>query len=315
MTANPVLTVRKLRKTYQGKIPFEAVKGISFELHEGEILGLLGANGAGKTTTIQMLLSTLKPTSGSIVYFGKDFFSHRSEILKQVAFASTYVSLPWKLTIEQNLKVFGMLYGQPKEDLPYVDMLLERFGILHKKKIPLAQLSAGQVTRLMLVKAFMIRPKIALLDEPTASLDPDMAKDVLQFVLEQRDRYGISILYTSHNMPEVAEVCDRVLFMQNGQIIADDVPDVLAKSIGICRMTLQVGDGLKRTLAIAQNLKLTCKTEHRSIEFELDEGQIAILLSALAQAGVIYTHIDIRQQTLEDYFLHIVEQGKKGVDR
>src|SRR4051812_17194186 len=108
---NKILSVSKLRKIYPGKPPFVAVDGISFDLTEGEILGLLGSNGAGKTTTIQMLLSTLKPTSGSIVYFGEDFFSHRSEILKRVAFASTYVSLPWMLTIEQNLNVFARLYG------------------------------------------------------------------------------------------------------------------------------------------------------------------------------------------------------------
>lgn len=312
MPEESVLTVRDLKKVYGGKVPYIAVKGISFDLQKGEILGLLGANGAGKTTTIQMLLSTLKPTSGTISYFGKNFYTHRSEILNQVAFASTYVSLPWKLTIEQNLKVFGRLYGLSNEQIRYGDTLLERFGILHKKTTQLAKLSAGQVTRLMLAKAFMTRPKVALLDEPTASLDPDMAKDVLQFVLEQRDKHGISILYTSHNMAEVTEVCDRALFMQNGKIIADDIPDRLAKSTGISKVTLQVGDGLKRTLSIAKALDLTCKTEHRSIEFELDEEQIAILLSVLAQAGVIYTHIDIRQPTLEDYFLSIVEQGKKA---
>src|SRR5580704_286436 len=111
MSRSIVLSVQNLKKIYPGKIPFTAVEGISFEMKEGEILGLLGSNGAGKTTTIQMLLSTLKPTSGTIAYFGKDFFTHRSEILKHVAFASTYVSLPWMLTIEQNLDVFGRLYG------------------------------------------------------------------------------------------------------------------------------------------------------------------------------------------------------------
>ena len=305
-----LLVVRDLRKVYKGRRPYEAVKGISFDLHEGEILGLLGVNGAGKTTTIQMLLSTLKPTSGTIFYFGKNFFTHRSETLKSIAFASSYVSLPWKLTTQQNLNVFARLYGLSNETLEYADLLLERFGIKGKKHLPLSSLSAGQVTRVMLVKAFMTRPKIALLDEPTASLDPDMAKDVLQFILEERDKNGTAILYTSHNMAEVTAVCDRTLFMQSGQIIADDMPERLAKSVGICRLALQVGDGLKRTLALATALNLPCKTKHRSIEFDLDEENIAMLLSVLAQAGVTYTHIEIRQPTLEDYFLHIAKQEK-----
>src|SRR3990170_3115450 len=125
MTKEKVLSVQNLRKVYPGKVPFVAVDDISFDLHRGEILGLLGPNGAGKTTTIQMLLSTLKPTSGSIVYFGKDFLQHRSAILKHVAFASTYVSLPWMLTVKQNLEVFGRLYGVPvKELFPRMDVLL-----------------------------------------------------------------------------------------------------------------------------------------------------------------------------------------------
>jgi ABC-2 type transport system ATP-binding protein len=304
------LVVKHLKKVYPGKPPFVAVDGITFTLKEGEILGLLGSNGAGKTTTIQMLLSTLKPTSGEILYFGKDFFTHRSEILKKVAFASTYMSLPWQLTVDQNLDVFSRLYGLSKEERrERIPPLLERFGIAGKRKAFIAQLSAGQITRLMLVKAFMIRPKVALLDEPTASLDPDVAKDVIDFVLEQRKKYGTSILYTSHNMAEVSEVCDRVLFMKAGKIVADDLPGNLAKSVSTSRIELQVGDGMKRTTAIAGRLNLQYKIEHRSIELNLDEGQIAAFLSALAEAGVIYTNINILQPTLEDYFLHMV--GKK----
>lgn len=275
-------------------------------------MGLLGSNGAGKTTTIQMLLSTLKPSSGTIHYFGKDFAKHRSEILKRVVFASTYVSLPWMLTVEQNLEVFGRLYGVPKNELTkLMDALLDRFGILSKKKVTVSKLSAGQITRLMLVKAFMVRPKIVLLDEPTASLDPDIAKDVIQFVLEQRDQYGISILFTSHNMVEVSEVCDRALFLQNGRIVADDVPDNLARSVSTAKVQLLVGDGMKRTVAIAEKLKMPYRIEHRYIELELDEGQIANLLTALAKAGVSYTNINIVQPTLEDYFLKMVELGRK----
>jgi ABC-2 type transport system ATP-binding protein len=310
-----VLSVRNLRKVYPGKVPFVAVEGISFDLAPGEILGLLGSNGAGKTTTIQMLLSTLKPTSGEIIYFGKDFFSNRSEVLKKVAFASTYVSLPWMLTVEQNLEVFARLYGLNKQEKKErIDPLLERFGILSKKKSTVSKLSAGQITRLMLVKAFMIRPKVALLDEPTASLDPDIAKDVVQFVLEQRREHGTSILYTSHNMSEVAEVCDRVLFMQSGKIVADDDPEKLARSFSSCKVQLLVGDGLKRTVAIAEKFHLPVQVEHRTIEIQVDESKIATLLHALAEAGVHYTNVNIVQPTLEDYFLHMVEMGKKGRD-
>jgi ABC-2 type transport system ATP-binding protein len=310
MNRNNVLSVKNLKKVYPGKIPFIAVSGISFDLKEGEILGLLGSNGAGKTTTIQMLLSTLKPTSGSIEYFGKDFFKHRSEILTHVAFASTYVSLPWMLTVDQNLEVFGRLYGLTEaERKERTEPLLERFGIAAKRKSNVSQLSAGQITRLMLVKAFMIRPRIALLDEPTASLDPDIAQDVIDFVLEQRKTFGTSILYTSHNMAEVGEVCDRILFLQQGKIVADDLPRNLAKSVSSSRVQLQVGDGMKRTAAIAERLKMAYKIEHRTIELQLDESQIATLLSALAEAGVVYTNINIMQPTLEDYFLHMVKKG------
>ncbi|MBS0604442.1 MAG: ABC transporter ATP-binding protein [Verrucomicrobia bacterium] len=313
MSRAVVLSVKDLKKIYPGKIPFIAVGGISFDLKEGEILGLLGSNGAGKTTTIQMLLSTLKSTSGSIEYFGKDLSTHRSEVLKHVAFASTYVSLPWQLTVEQNLEVFGRLYGLSAEERrERTGPLLERFGIASKLKSYVSKLSAGQITRLMLVKAFMIRPKVALLDEPTASLDPDIARDVIEFVFEQREKFGTSILYTSHNMAEVAEVCDRVLFLKQGKIVADDIPENLAKSVSTSRIQLQVGDGMKRTAAVAERLKLKYKIEHRTIELELDESQIAALLSALAEAGVIYTNINILQPTLEDYFLHMVGKGAKS---
>lgn len=311
-SALPVLTVRNLKKVYPGKVPFTAVDDISFDLKEGEILGLLGSNGAGKTTTIQMLISTLQPTSGLISYFGKDFSSHRSEILQHVTFASTYVSLPWMLTIDQNLEVFARLYGIPSSiKKERIDTLLDRFGILSKRKVHVSRLSAGQITRLMLVKAFMVCPKIALLDEPTASLDPDIAADVVSFVLEQREKYGTSILYTSHNMAEVAEVCDRVLFMSHGKIVADDLPEHLAKSVSTSCIQLQVGDGMKRTIAVAEKLNIAYKIEHRSIEFQLNETQIAELLTALAEAKVIYTNINIRQPTLSDYFLHMTKKGRK----
>jgi len=299
-----ILSVRDLHKTYLGKKPFKAVQGISFDLNEGEILGLLGPNGAGKTTTIQMLMSTLTPTKGDIFYFGKDFLKHRSEILQYVTFASTYVSLPWSLTIEQNLDVYGRLFCQsPKDFGKRCDLLLERFGILSKKRSRISELSSGQITRLMLVKAFMIGPKIVLLDEPTASLDPDIAHDVIQFILEQREKEKVSILFTSHNMAEVSEVCDRVLFLRKGKIYADDLPQNLAKRAAQSRIELIIAEGMEKALNVAKKLNMEAIADHRCLKLKLDEAQIASFLSSLADAKVNYSGIEIIQPTLEDFFL------------
>ena len=284
-----------------------ALDGISFDLKKGEILGLLGPNGAGKTTTIQILLSVLKPTSGQITYFGKDFFKHCSEVLKKVVFASTYVSLPWKLTINQNLDVFGRLYGLGGRDLKKrIDELLERFGISDKRNLPVATLSAGQITRLVLVKAFMVRPKIVLLDEPTASLDPEMAASVRELILHEREREGTSILFTSHNMSEVTQVCDRTLFLRKGKIIADDVPEKLARSVSTSTLRLIVAEKMGEVEAIAGRQKLSYLVDYHSIELKLDEKHIARFLMVLAKERIEYSGIEIIEPTLEDYFLKMV---------
>jgi ABC-2 type transport system ATP-binding protein len=304
-----VLSAQKLRKVYPGKTPFVAINDISFELREGEILGFLGPNGSGKTTTIQMLLGTLAHTSGSILYFGKDFSTHRSEILQQVSFASTYTSLPWTLTLAQNLEVFGCLYGlNRKESAKKFDPLLERFGILDKKHQRVSSLSAGQVTRLMLVKAFFIDPKVVLLDEPTASLDPDISNDICSFLLEQRDKKRISILFSSHKMEEVMEICDRTIFLKEGKIIADDVPKKLAKSASTFRIRLVIVDGLKRTIGITEQAGFRYTVDHRLIEILMDEEKIPEFLNALSVAKVIYTHIKIEEPSLEDFFLQIAKK-------
>jgi ABC-2 type transport system ATP-binding protein len=308
---NPVLSVQKLRKVYGGKRPFLAVDDISFDLKPGEILGFLGPNGSGKTTTIQMLLGTLSFTSGKIIYFGKEFPAHRTEILQAVSFASTYTSLPYILTVEENLEVFGRLYSlDKKEILARTAPLLERFGIYEKRKERISSLSAGLITRLMLVKAFFTRPKIVLLDEPTASLDPDIAMEVCQFLLNERDKMGVSILFTSHKMEEVTELCDRVIFLKAGKIIANDLPKNLAKSVSTFRLNLVIADGMKRTVNIAEQQKLSYKIEHRSIQISLDEKEIPPFLNALMKCHVAYTNVRIEEPTLEDYFLKIAEKKK-----
>lgn len=303
-----LLSAQALKKVYAGPPPVTAVNEISFALHEGEILGLLGPNGSGKTTTIQMLLGTLSKTSGSIHYFGKDFAAHRSEILQRVSFASTYTSLPWLLTLAENLEVFGHLYGlNKKQSFAAFLPLLERFGIADKKNARVSSLSAGQVTRLMLVKAFFIGPKIVLLDEPTASLDPDIANDICSFLIEQRDKKGVSILFTSHKMGEVMEICDRTIFLKAGKIIADDTPQNLARSTSTFCIKLIITDGLKRTVNIIEKQGFKHQIEHRLVEVWMDEEQIPSFLDHLSKADVSYANIKIEEPSLEDFFLQAVK--------
>ncbi|MBU6383503.1 MAG: ABC transporter ATP-binding protein [Verrucomicrobia bacterium] len=302
------LSVKDLTKVYGKKKPFIAVDHISFDLKPGEILGFLGPNGSGKTTTIQMLLGTLSATSGSIVYFGKDFFKHRSEALQSVSFASTYTSLPYILTVQENLRCFGLFYGI-QDFAKRTDPLLERFGILDKKHDHISSLSAGQITRLMIVKAFFTNPKIVLLDEPTASLDPDVSQEVCRFLLEERDRTGLSILFTSHKMEEVAELCDRTIVLKNGHIIADDLPENLAHSVSLYQLRLTIIDGMKRAVALADKFKVAYQLEHRVISFSLDEKEIPKFLNQLMQSGVSYASIQVQEPSLEDYFLKIAEKS------
>ncbi|MFA5306732.1 MAG: ABC transporter ATP-binding protein [Candidatus Babeliales bacterium] len=291
---------------------FVAVDHISFELKQGEILGLLGPNGAGKTTTIQMLLSTLTPTSGIIKFFGRDFAQHRSWALQHVGFASTYVNIPHYLTVYENLAIHGRLYGMPKKDrCAASEKFLKIFGAWDIRNQMFGTLSAGQKTRVTLAKVFMTNPRVVFLDEPTAALDPDIAQDVRKFIRQQQQEQGVSILFTSHNMSEVTEVCDRVMVLQAGKIIADDTPTALAASISTTRVYLDVGDGLKRTIAYVQSQQLPYQVEERWITIDIEESKIAELLTELARAGVIYTQIWVERPTLEDYFLTIAQQTRR----
>ncbi|CAE6747499.1 MAG: ABC transporter ATP-binding protein [Nitrospira sp.] len=221
-----VVEVRNLRKQFGA---FTAVDGISFEIGHGEILGLLGPNGAGKTTTFQMMLGLVTPTSGSIKMFGLDLQSHREAILQQVNFSSTYISLPYSLTVEENLRVIGRLYGLP-DVAGLVDDMIQKLDMNEWRHKLTRKLSSGQMTRLTLAKALLTKPKVLFLDEPTASLDPDVAHKIREVLLEERQATGLSILYTSHNMREMEEMSDRIIFLQRGKIVAEGkARDIVAR--------------------------------------------------------------------------------------
>ena len=218
--AAPILEADRLVKQFGD---FIALGGLSFQVSPGESLGLLGVNGAGKTTAMNLLLGLTTPTSGEVRMFGKDLWKHRIEILKQVNFSSAYTSLPSNLLVWQNLLVFAKLYGVPKPK-QRIESLLELLDITHLRKSVNGRLSAGESTRVNLAKALLNEPKLLLLDEPTASLDPDIADRVRKLLRKLQKETGLSILYTSHNMRDIEEVCDRLIFLHGGKVLAEGTP-------------------------------------------------------------------------------------------
>jgi len=226
--SSPVLQVANLTKRFGD---FTAVNNISFLIKPGEILGLLGPNGAGKTTTIQMLLGLVTPTTGSIHMFGLDLAMHREAILQQVNFSSTYIAMPQSLTVEENLWVVARLYGL-SDILRRVDEIVKKLEMEEFRDKVTRKLSSGQMTRLTLAKAFLTEPKILFLDEPTASLDPDIAYRIRALLKEERRSSGLSMLYTSHNMREMEEMSDRIIFLQRGKIVAEGTTQEIVKRFG-----------------------------------------------------------------------------------
>ena len=226
--SEPVVRADRLKKVYKTSM---AVDGISFSLPRGSITGLLGGNGAGKTTTIAMLMGLVTPTSGTVRVLGSDMPRERYKVLHRMNFESPYVEMPMRLTIRQNLKVFGMLYGVAdlSERIAEVAADLELADLLDR---PTGKLSAGQKTRVSLAKALINKPDLLLLDEPTASLDPDTADWIRSHLERYRDRHGATMLIASHNMAEVERLCERVIFMKQGRIEDDDTPEGLLQRYG-----------------------------------------------------------------------------------
>ena len=313
---NKILSVENLTKKFSGKKfwfktlepEFVAVNNITFDMQEGEILGFLGPNGAGKTTTISMLLGVMSPTSGRIKYFDKDLSKDRSNIMQHVSFASTYVRLPGRLTIYENLDVYARLYSMKRSDrIERIEKYLKFFDLWSIKNRDTGTLSAGQTTRVMVVKAFLSNPKVVLLDEPTASLDPDVAHMVREFIKTQREQNGTSILLTSHNMDEVTESCDRVLVLKKGSIIANNTPEQLALSVTDSRIQLMITENFELAQNLCKSKNLKYIVEDKFLKVELEEKSIANFLSELAKLNVNYIEISIEKPTLEDYFLHIAK--------
>lgn len=297
-----ILEVNNLTKKF-GK--FTALDNISFSLKEGEILGFLGQNGAGKTTTIQMLLGVLKPTSGSIFYFGKDIMSHREEILENVNFSSTYTNLMWWLSVRENLHYLSYLYDIPDRKQRF-EKIIELFRLEDILNLEIEQLSAGQLTRVNLAKAFLNFPKVLLLDEPTASLDPEVAAYIRSFLLEERKKFGVSIIITSHNMAEIEEICDRVIVIQSRKIIANDTPHQLAKSMHHSHIELLVSGNEGELVKLLHKKELHYEKQRSLFDIDIPTAEIATFLQEISKNGITYDELGVKKPTLEDFFLNIV---------
>jgi len=306
-----VLQVKNLTKVFRSRSfkglrwklnEVRAVEELSFEVKEGEIVGLLGPNGAGKTTTIQMLLGCLTPTGGEIFYFGKRFWGKDPAVMKRLNFMSGYSRLPWKMTVRENLEIYARLYEVKKRE-KRIKKLLGAFGVGELIDKPMYQLSSGQITRVLLAKAFVNYPRMLLLDEPTASLDPDIAARVREFLVKQQKEYGVTMLFTSHNMKEVEEICDRVVFLYKGKKVVEDTPVGLASRIKEIKLRMLVLKGREVAERYLQAKQIAFRWKKNRLTIRVVDEQIPKVLYRFSQLGVRYKEIEVIRPSLEDFFL------------
>src|SRR3989338_5768768 len=274
---NKVLEVKNLTKKYDH---FTAVDNISFFVNEGEAVGFLGPNGAGKTTTIQILLGITSPTAGTIKFFGKDFNKHKKECLQRINFASAFNTLQGRITVWENLLVFAHLYKVKNN----------------------------------LIKSLINDPEIILMDEPTASLDPDVVDKTLSFIEELKKSRKITLLYTSHNMDEITRVCDKIIFLDRGKIVAQDSPLNLTKQIKASTLKLTF-DGKKEEMEKylkSQKLKYEFLNKY-IVKIAIEEKLIPSVIFGISKTALWITDIEVQKPTLEDFFLHIARKGENVI--
>lgn len=224
-----ILNITNLSKSYED---VEAVREVSFAVESGEIVGLLGPNGAGKTTIISMILGILEPSGGSIEILNRTMATDAEEIRRHINFSAVYTHVPANLSVLQNLKVFGLLYDIPNL-AQRIDSLLAEFDLVRFKNTKAGLLSSGEMARLNLAKSFINNPKLLLLDEPTASLDPSIARDVREKIQGYTEQTGAAVVWTSHNMKEIENMCTRVLFLSHGKILLSGDPRTLPGKNGM----------------------------------------------------------------------------------
>lgn len=301
----PVLSVKNLTKRFGS---FVAVDDISFDVEQGQVVGLLGPNGAGKSTTIHMLLGLTIPTKGQITYFDKNFTNNREETLQRINYSSAFNTLQGRITAFENLLVFGRLYQvtDAKKKIMELAGYFEATEILSKR---FWDLSAGQKTRINLIKSMLNDPEIILMDEPTASLDPDIADKTLSLIEDMIKKRNLTVLFTSHNMSEVTRICNDVIFLDHGTIVAHDTPVGLTKLIPGAQLRLTFDSERKIIEDYLTAQHITFSFENLSIVIiETQEEQIPKIIFGMSKAGVYMTDIEVKKPDLQDVFLHIARK-------
>jgi len=297
-----VLEVKNLVKYYG---TFKAVDNISFSVSAGKVVGFLGPNGAGKTTTLQILSGITLANGGQIRFFEKDFSKQKEYCLQRINYASAFNTLLGKITVWQNLLVFSHLYNI-KNPEKKIKELLSFFEVDHLRDQLYWDLSAGQKTRVNLVKALVNEPEMLLMDEPTASLDPDIADKMLSLIENLRRERNLSILYTSHNMDEITRICDEVIFLDKGKIVAQDTPLGLTKRIKNATLRI-VFDAKKETVEkylVKEKQKFSFENKN-IVNISLEEVHIPKIIFGLSKNEIWITDIEVKKPTLEDVFLQI----------
>ena len=300
-----VLDVTNLVKEYKTKKgTFRAVDGISFQVKKGEIFGLLGVNGAGKSTTINMLTGLLRPTSGSIKMFGKDFAQNEEECKQRFNVATAYYNLSQNLTVRQNLKVYALLYNVKDADKK-MEELCTQFAIHALFDTKLVLLSSGERTRVALVKALLSDPELLFLDECTVGLDPDMAEITRTMIEKYHAKTGCTIIFTSHYMQEVEKLCDRVAFVDQGKIVKIGKPKDLIAELKVQRVLLSVSQKkpAMRTFLKKEGIIFEEKENQFIFSVENRANIIYPLFEKIINNNLVFDDIILEKPTLEEYFL------------
>jgi ABC-2 type transport system ATP-binding protein len=293
------IDVRKLRKAF-GEV--EAVRGVSFEVAQGEVFGFLGPNGAGKTTTINMLCTLARPTDGQAFVAGHDVVRERDAVRRNIGLVFQDPTLDGYLTAAQNLELHAELYGvEPRAVAPRMREVLEMVGLWERRKAPVATFSGGMRRRLEIARGLLHAPRVLFLDEPTIGLDPQTRSSIWSYIRELQEREGITIFMTTHYMDE-AEFCDRIAIMDRGEIVALDTPDELKARVGADRVQIQTGDDAAALDALR---------EHFGIEGTISEGAVAFFVAAgeefvprlFAELGVPIRSVSVSRPTLDDVFM------------